>query len=175
MYTFLLIFAALLSFGSAWFLYCRVAESETVWKTVPREKYIGIVMAVLALIYGAYHGRYMLEGPLESFRPYVWVLLPVVSVCVFLYLDFIFARAFGAFLLLAGIYFPHAAFSNYVEWRVILSLNCYVLGTTGLFFIGMPWLFRNLLEKAKNDRRICMAATLYLIFSGIIFLTFTTI
>ncbi len=172
MFTTFLIVAALLSFGAAWFIPAKVAKSDTLWKTVPREKNIGIVFAFLALTYGAYHGRFMLEGSLESLRPYVWVVLPIVTVCVYLYLDFILARAIGGLLLLAGVYFPHEAFSNYVEFRAFLSLNCYILGTIGLFFIGMPWLFRNLLEKVKDHALTAKALTVYMAISGLIFLTF---
>lgn len=175
MYTLFLIIAAALSFGAGWFVLAKLAKSEILWKTIPREKNVGIVLAFLALTYGAYHGRFMLEGPLEHLRTYVWVALPIVTVCVFLYLDYILARAIGAVLLLAGVYFPHEAYTAGVELRPLLSLNCYILGTLGLFYIGMPWTFRNLLEKMKDNAATAKALSFYMIVSGIIFLTFATI
>ncbi len=153
-----------------WFVYTRIANLETLWKAVPRERNIGGILAFIALTYSAYHGRYMLEGGLEYLRVYVWVLLPIVTVLVYLFLDYVFARSLGGVLVITAVHLTHEAFSQHLPLRAIFSLDCYLLGTARLFIIGMPWLLRDLLDQVRKNKKVALGFSTYLVVSGLFFI-----
>ena len=163
-----LVVGAVLLFSS-WFVFTKVSKSETLWKTIPRERKVGGVLAAIALSYSAFHGRYMLEGGLEPYRIYVWILLPIVTVMVYLFLDFVFTRSLGGVLIVMAVHLTHEAFIDHLAFRPLFSLNCYILGTVGLFLVGTPWRFRDLLDRVRNNSTFATGFSVYLLISGLIF------
>lgn len=155
---------------SSWFIFSKISKSDTLWKSVPRERKLGGVLAFIALAYSAYHGRYMLENGLEYLRVYVWVALPIVTIMVYLFLDYVFARALGGFLVVAAVQLTHQAFIEQIILRPLFSLNFYIVGTIGLFLIGMPWILRNQLERCKNSSTVAYSTSLSLLISGSLFI-----
>ncbi|MGL4854889.1 MAG: hypothetical protein ACRC37_06520 [Lentisphaeria bacterium] len=155
--------AVLFAFFS-FYLLTRVSETSTIHLRLPREKRFGIVIAFFCFIYAAWHGRYMLENDLAKFQVYVWFFVPFVTILMYRYLDFIFTRSFGGALVILTNHLMHDALVIHLPLRPMFALISYLLGTIGLFFIGMPWLFRNLLERiiASSSVRITVAVLCFI-------------
>lgn len=126
--------------------------------TWPRKPILpGCVIGVVALVWSAYHGCLMLEGPLEKLHPYVWILVPVSTILCILYLDYLNARAFGGFVTLAANFLIAQAFIHNIPCRGFYSSICLLIGVAGLVAIGLPWRIRDwftIASKKPNVARI---------------------
>lgn len=118
------------------------------WRTLPREKYIGIAMMALVFVYAAYHGRFMLEGGLATYRPYVWFLIPIATALAYFFLDFIFTRALGGILVVLTLEILSSGYIINLPYRGLFSAHALIYGIIGLVLIGLPWKFRNFVQKA---------------------------
>ncbi|MCK5834703.1 MAG: hypothetical protein KAG98_03085 [Lentisphaeria bacterium] len=147
-------------------------KTENTWKWLPREKNFGMALLIPALAYGAFYGRYMLEGGLETYRPYIWIVLPIVAACCYFFLDYIFARSLGGVLLVLAIELLGEGFIVNLPLRFIFSTLVMVYGILGLTFIGMPWVFRNLLQKVNQSVVYRRNAIWFMGFSVVFFLLF---
>lgn len=152
--------------------FAKGLNTENAWKWLPREKNFGMGLLIPVLAYGAYYGRYMLEGGLATYRPYVWILLPIVVACCYFFLDFIFARSLGGVLLVLAIELLGEGFIVNLPFRFIFSALVMVYGILGLSFIGMPWIFRNLLHKINKSVGYRRNSILFLGCSAVVFLLF---
>jgi len=152
MITFLssLIFTLILSFVGYVFLR-GAAHNPGRWKTLHRDKKIGIVLAFICLAWSAYHGMQLLEDPQSTLRRLLPILVVVISVGVYFLIDYIFTRAFGGLLLLTTNFLLYAAWSDAIVLRPVFSLVCYIFAIAGMFMVGQPWRFRDLLFKAIDN------------------------
>ena len=121
------------------------------WRVLPRERLAGEIMALVALVWSAHHVCLMLEGNLVRWHPLVKALVPLTAVLAWFFLDYLFTRAVGGLLLLLTAEVLHAGFSVQAPCRPLFSVVCYLFGVAGMFLIGSPWLFRDLLEKAAGS------------------------
>ena len=117
---------------------------------LPRLRWAGIVLGIPCLIWSAWHGCIMLEGGLAKFHTLVWCLVPILSILCALYLDYLFARALGGFLILSANELIRCAFIYDVPLRGVHSIVCLLLGICGLFLLGAPWHLRDALKLAEE-------------------------
>jgi len=169
---FILIVLMIAVLGGLGTYFSKGLKTENAWKWLPREKNFGMSLLIPALAYGAYYGRYMLEGGLAVYRPYVWILLPVVVACCYFFLDFIFARSLGGILLVLAIELLGEGFIVNLPLRFLFSSLVMVYGILGLCFIGMPWVFRNILQKINQSVGYRRNAILFVGSSVVFFLLF---
>ncbi|MEA2011520.1 MAG: hypothetical protein U9O87_00310 [Verrucomicrobiota bacterium] len=152
-----------------------IPNKQTLWKKLPRERKIGTFIGFIVLMWAAYYSLPMLEGPLEKYRILVKLLVPVVTVLSYFYLDYIFTRALGGIMILGILFVLEKAFIHHIPARWVLSLLCYAWSIPAMYLIGAPWRFRNLLRNvAKDPKKRKIHIGLYL-FSGGIFLVFTIV
>lgn len=166
----ILLLVALLSGLGLYF--SKGLKSKNSWKWLPREKNLAMALLIPALAYGAFYGRYMLEGSLASYRSYIWILLPIVVACCYFFLDFIFARSLGGVLLVLAIELLGEGFIVNLPFRFIFSTLVMIYGILGLVLIGMPWSFRNLLQKVNQSAVYRRNTNLFLGCSVVVFLLF---
>ena len=104
----------------------------------------------------------MLEGGLAKFHTLVWCLVPILSILCALYLDYLFARSLGGFLILSANELIRCAFIYDVPLRGGYSVVCLLMGICGLFLLGAPWHLRDALKLADNKPPVgrAIAATL---------------
>ncbi len=158
--------AALIGMGV--FGYAVLPRKPEIWQKLPREKYVGSVLGIAALICSAILVTPLFEGDLARLRPIVWVLVPVIGVGSILYLEYLFSRAFGGFLLIAINYLMQQAFAAHAPFRWVLSIICYVIGIAALFMIGSPWRFRDLLKKMTDKENYRYGISAGLVIGGLI-------
>ena len=135
---------------------------------LPRNRIAGAPIGVVCLIWSAWHGCLMLEGPLASLHPIVWLLVPIVSILAFFFLDYLFSRSLGGFFVLMSNELIRQAFAHSTTMRPLYSLVCLLLGVAGLFLIGTPWRLRDTLELAAKEKKAALSISGALFFCSAI-------
>ncbi len=166
-----LILAAILG-GLAYLVGVMAPKQPELWKKLPRERILGEVLVVVCLVWSMVHIIPMLEGNLVRLRVWIRVLMPVVAVMAFFYLDYLFTRALGGLLLLLVTEVLHGAFVVHLPLRPVFSVIAYGLGILAMFLIGTPWRFRDLLEQAHASPRWRMRAAAALGTAALFFAVF---
>jgi|GEM_PF-1451175 len=122
---------------------------------LPRARLPGAAIGIVCLVWSAYHGCLMLEGPVAPYRKLVWALVPVCGVLCYRFLDFLLARALGGVLVLSAATLLHGGFAEAIPFRPVYSTACYAVGILGMALVAVPWRFRDLLHALGRvtDRR----------------------
>ncbi len=159
------IFGAFL-IGAGLFCLRILPRDQTLWRTLPRERIIGIIMGFICLYWSAYHVNSFLEGNMLKFRSYLPVIVIAITILSYSYLDYLFVRGLGGLLLLFTTWMLHEGFVIHLPFRPIFSLMCYGFGVYGIFIIAVPYSFRDLLEKITLHIRYQWIVSLSLIVVG---------
>lgn len=137
-------------------------------KKLPRNHNAGIYVMSFALIWfwllvapdirGSFSWLSKLSmdlGEFDFLKKYLQIVVPVACVGMITQVrEFLFVRGLGVTALLAAAPILEAAFLKEPSSRVLLSLFAYVILTKGMFWIGMPYLFRDAVTWAtKTDGR----------------------
>lgn len=110
----------------------------------PRNKRVGTVLLSIALVWALVLVSSMDMGEFWRVRRIALILLPVVFGLMLAYVDeFLTARALGILMLLAACPILDAAFLETPRTRLLLPLLAYVWIILGMFWVGMPYLFRD--------------------------------
>ncbi len=135
------------------------AHHPELWRRLPRDRHLGIVVAVACLVWSAYYAVPMLEGGMARYQPIIKILVPVVAVLAYFYLNFLLARATGGLLMLAATVMLHQAFVVRLPFRPLFSLICYAIALAGMIALAAPWHGRDLLRLATLSNRWRTALT----------------
>ncbi|MFN0129938.1 MAG: hypothetical protein ACKV19_25005 [Verrucomicrobiales bacterium] len=113
-------------------------------KEAPRNKRLGTILLSIALVWALLLVSSMDMGEFHRVRRIALILLPVTFGLVLAYVDeFLTARALGILLLLAASPVLDAAFLEAPRTRLLLPILAYVWIIFGMFWVGMPYLFRD--------------------------------
>jgi len=113
-------------------------------KEAPRNKRLGTILLAVALAWSLLLVSSMDMGEFWRVRRIALVLLPVTFGLMLAYVDeFLTARALGILLLLAASPVLNAAFLEDPKSRVLLPILAYLWILLGMFWVGMPYLFRD--------------------------------
>ena len=103
-------------------------------------------------------------GEFNNAKPFLRILVPVALVLVTISVrDFLAVRALGLLGLMAASPFLEAAFLKDPSSRLLIPIYAYAMLTASMFFVGMPYLFRDAVDWVTADRRrrtFCSAAGL---------------
>ena len=138
------------------------------WEPLPRNILFGMIIAIIDLAICVPQSR-----PIVPVWMLSW-LIPLACVSawiVYQFLDYIFARAFGGFLILLAHYLLFASFLLKVPGKPLFSLLCFGVGTLGIFFCGKPYLMRDYIRKIASNRKWRTAAVSISAIYAVIFLT----
>lgn len=161
--------------GAAIWVAFSLPKSPDLWRRVPRERYIGSIMGWICLLWSATLVYPILEGKLVAIRnalPYIVVFVAAAS---FFCLDYLFTRALGGLILLIVNYLLHLALISHLPARPLFAVFCYLFGIAGLFMIGTPYRFRDLLDKATHERQWRRRVSGVLMTAGVLSLTMAAI
>jgi hypothetical protein len=94
-------------------------------------------------------------GEFNAAKPYLRLAVPAAYIGMVLYVrEFLFVRGLGVVALMVAGPILEAAFLRDPASRLLLSVFAYVLLTKGLFWVGMPYTFRDAVGWATaNERR----------------------
>ena len=165
-YRLLSILLALLCLGFAAVSTVLCMKHPKLSSQLPRHRLGGLLLGIVALCWCAKEGATML--PAKYATP-VWLLVPVVAVACWFLLDFLFARAFGGFLVLVANHLIQHAFAYYCGVRPLYCIIALVWGLWGMTLIAWPWLLRDFWEAVPKRPRSCIAIWAFCILSALAF------
>lgn len=105
----------------------------------------------------------------ERFVTLVWLLVPVAVAACWFFLDFLFARALGGFLVLVANHLIQHAFAYYCGLRPIYCTIALLWGLWGMTLIAWPWLLRDFWEATPKHPRCRVAIWGFCILSALAF------
>lgn len=136
----LAVFSAVLAFWAG----KLVPANPEKWEKLPRNVWVGVFFAAISLAWCVPH-----SAPIAPDIIAKW-LWPIAIICLWLayqFLDYLFSRAFGGFLILFAHYLLYASFYYKAPAKPFFSILCFAMGTLGIFFCGKPHLMRDLIRK----------------------------
>lgn len=141
---------------------------ENAWRWLPRDRRAGAVLGVVCMGWLVVSVWPVLEDDWARLRTLLPPLAILLTAGAVLWLDFLLTRAVGGFALLSSTWLLTHAFAEGPPARWLLSLACYVIGVAGMFMIGAPWRFRDVLEHAGKRRALRRTVAAALVVLGLI-------
>lgn len=91
-------------------------------------------------------------GGFNGLKPWLRLLIPIVLVglCMFVK-EYLFVRGLGLTMLMAAAPILGAAFQKDPTSRLLLVIFAYALIMKGLFFVGLPYMFRDAVTWARKS------------------------
>jgi hypothetical protein len=141
----------------------KAPASQAYLKKFPRDKFIGQILLGIGLMwfwllvappgYGTLSALAMDLGEFNNIKGLLRILVPasifLVSISV---KDFLAVRALGLLGLMAASPLLSAAFLKDPATRLLVPFYTYVLITASLFWVGMPYLFRDMIAWASASQ-----------------------
>lgn len=146
-YRLLSILLALLCLGFAYLATRLCTAHPKLPALLARHRLGGLLLGVAVLCWCAYEGAAMLPA---RFATPVWLLVPVVTAACWFFLDFLFSRALGGFLILLANHLIQHAFAYYCGARPLYCILALLWGIGGTALVAWPWLLRDALEQAPK-------------------------
>jgi len=129
----------------------------------PRNRFWGIVLSAIGLLWSALLINDMTLGGLSAYKWLLYILTPLAFYLVIQYLDELLApRALGGLLMLYPTVMVEAARWHESSWRLILVGLAYVMVTFGAWLMLCPFKFRIWGDALVSTRSRRMAAAIVL-------------
>lgn len=140
----------------------RKKKSQEFLTKLPRSDKWGTILMVMAMfsfwlliIPGeekAFYNYFSLPlGDFNGAKKYLFIFVPFAAYMMIVYVkEFLSVRAIGV---LALVYSTPLLYSSYQDWptgKLLLPIYAYMMIISGLFCVGMPYLFRDILNKIKE-------------------------
>lgn len=145
------VFVLLLLGVSAIFMLCS-NEKYSFLKTIHREKKIGSIISALALVWAGVQGYELLGQDFPAISSVIPILVPALIVGVFFLMDYIFTRAIGGLMILLICDLFYQGQTGEMPARFLFSIIGYSLAIVGMYMIGQPWRFRDLVFKSIENK-----------------------
>jgi uncharacterized membrane protein YfcA len=136
---------------------------------LPRNRLLGVILAGAGFFWCVFHSKPLLAPSMHVY------LIPAAMLCTwlaYLFLDFLFARAFGGMLILLAHYFLHESFAFKTPDKPFLSLLCFIMGTYGIFLCGKPHLLRDMIRHISKSLAWKYSMSGLLLLYSIAFITY---
>jgi len=122
-------------------------------KKLPRHYTAGIYSMAIGMIWfwllvapaTSFLGKLSMPlGEFSALKPYLQLGVPLACVGMIMYVkEFLFVRGLGLCLLMAAAPLLYSAFLKEPSSRLLIPIVAYVMILKGLFFVGMPYTFRD--------------------------------
>jgi len=124
-------------------------------QSFPRSRMAGILLLILAALWSFLLVWNMDLGEFSRMRHLLLLAIVILSIATgILVPEFLSVRALGILLLLAAEPLLEAAFLKPTASRIFLVLIAYAWAIKGIFWVGMPFLFRDLAQWLINRPRV---------------------
>lgn len=142
------------------------APTQAFLRSLPRSRVWGGILLAISAVWAFWLVRTMDLGEFGRLRPAFTVAVPVGAVLAWTYVEeFLAVRALGILMLLAADPLLEAAFLRPEVSRLLLVCLAYAWIFAGLFFVGMPYLLRDLITWAiarqRHFRPLAIAGVVY--------------
>ncbi len=113
-------------------------------ETLPRAKLPGIVLSAVVILWCIPNIRPIISS--ETLNSLLFPLALISFILAVFFLDYLFARAFGVFLILLAHYFLKEAYPLGLKLHVLFASLTLLLGTLGICICGKPYWMRDLIR-----------------------------
>lgn len=155
---------AILLIASHGYMIAKPAKAQDFLKRFPRNQFLGQILLGIGMVwfwlliappgYGKLSALAMDLGEFNSAKSLLRIIVPITLVLVTISVrDFLAVRALGLCGLMAGAPLLGAAFLKDPESRLLVPIYTYTMLTASLFFVGMPYLFRDAVTWVTSDRK----------------------
>jgi len=122
--------------------------ARSLLKAFPRNFWAGIILASVALAWAAWEVNDMPLGFIDAYKKWLWVLGPVVFVCVLAFMNELLApRALGGLLMLVACPVLELQRVHLSAYTLVLAVLAYVWVIAGMMLMLSPYRFRQCCEK----------------------------
>jgi len=155
---------AVLLIASHAFMLVKPKEAQDFLKKFPRNQFLGQILLGIGLAWfwlliapagmGKLSALAMDLGEFNAAKGLLRILVPVSLVLVTISVrDFLAVRALGLVGLMAAAPLLGAAFLKDPQSRLLLPIYAYAMLTASLFFVGMPYLFRDAITWVTAEQK----------------------
>lgn len=135
-------------------------------ESLPRAKASGAVLAVCVIAWCIPNIRPIINSDmLNTLLIPLAVLSAILSI---VFLDYLFARAFGVFLILMAHYFLKESYSVNPNLHSLFSILTLIAGTFGICICGKPYWFRDVIRKFFDSQKWRISTAVFLIVYSLI-------
>jgi hypothetical protein len=136
----------------------------------PRSKAAGVVLLGIDSLWALTLIATMDLGEFSNLRTTLLVVIVVATFLTFRYVDeFLPVRALGIFMLLIAEPLIEAAFLQPGEGRLFLVAFAYLLAVLGMVWVGMPYLMRDFIDRARSSSTLWSVAALAgIVYGGVL-------
>ena len=126
------------------FAFVKARAVQDWLRKFPRSKEAGVVLSLVAGAWFFFLVRVMDLGDFTPWRETVLIVTPIAAALAIIFIpDFLAVRALGACALLLAEPLLESAFLRPEKIRLALVVLAYVWVVLGMFWVGMPYLFRD--------------------------------
>jgi len=164
---FISILLSLILLGGAALFGVGLQRNPEIWRSLPREKTIGIALGIIALGWTVHIVTPLLEGKLANLQPFLYPLAVAIAIGSYMELEYLFTRSMAGILLLMTPAAMHEAFVDHAPGRIVTSAICYLVGFIAIWFMASPYRFRDWLKAASERPQIRATSAAFLGIMGI--------
>ena len=143
----------------------KASDKSELARKLPRERILGSLLTLASFYWAGIQGYTLLKEDFATISRWIPIILPPLALASCFFIDYLFTRALGAFLVLLCTHYLALQFAMDVPMRWLSSSAIYLIALWGMFLIGQPWILRDLLEKCRDQAKIRQIA-----FSGFLLL-----
>ena len=121
-------------------------------KKIHREQKVGSLVSGIALGWGGVQGYELLGQDFPAIASLFPIITPLLIIGVYFLMDYIFTRAMGGFMIMLICELLFRTQEVHMGGRILFSLAAYTIAVAGMYMIGQPWKFRDLVFKASEDK-----------------------
>lgn len=151
-------------------------------KSLPRNSQVGTYLMGFGMVWfwllvappgkGVFSSLSMDLGEFNKAKKFLVVAVPLFCIgMIMLVKEFLFVRGLGLCLLMAAAPLLYAADFESAPLQFMMPLFCYLLIIKGLYFVGMPYLFRDGMNWLLASERRWRGFSLVGCVAGLVFLT----
>ncbi len=156
-------------------------RSMEIAKKLPRNSQVGTYLMGIGMVWFwllvAPPGKGMLSalsmdlGEFNKAKKYLMFAVPLFCIGMIMYVrEFLFVRGLGLCLLMVAAPLLYAADFEEASLQFVMPLFCYLLIIKGLYFVGMPYLFRDGVNWATASAGRWRTLSLAGVIVGLVFL-----
>ena len=137
---------------AALFILCSNSKYKFLGK-IHRERTAGSLICAGALIWAGLQGYELLGQDFPMIASIIPILVPLLIVGVYFLMDYIFTRAVGGLMIMLICEVFYISQENDMPARFLFSICGYLFAVCGMYMIGQPWRFRDILFKSIEDKK----------------------
>lgn len=160
-------------------LIIKKEQSQKFLTRLPRSFVSGAVLMGIAMFWvwlliipGEERSFYnFLSMPLNDFNSlkiYFVIIVPIVAYIMITQVrEFLAVRAIGLLLLMSAAPILTSCFQDWPTGKVLLTIYSYMMIIAGIFFVGKPYLFRDIVDIAKKSNALWMTGSVLGLLYGV--------